>query len=139
MRESAEQKTASGVRSTEDGSGQMSFPGVKIPAQDYITAWTPRQGTIAELLRRGRGNALTCREISRITGLHHREITQRICAERRHGAPILSSSSGFWIAEDVAELKQCVSALHTRAGEIHKTARALERSMMGTMEDSDTK
>ena len=121
------EKAAPGDCSTEDGSGQMSFEGVRIPAQDYITAFEPAQGTIASVLHRGRENSTTCREISRITGLDRRQITKTIQQERQSGAPILSDPSGYWIAENEAELRSCIKALHARAGEIHRTAQALER------------
>ena len=127
MREN--RKAVPGDCSTENGSGQMSFDGVRIPAQDYITAFEPAQGTIASVLHRGRGKALTCREISRMTGLTRRGITLQVNFERKHGAPILSDSSGFWIADNEAELMECIRRLHARAGEIHATARALERSI----------
>ena len=77
MRE--KEKAAPGDCITEDGSGQMSFEGV------------------------------------------------RIQQERQSGAPILSDPSGYWIAENEAELRRCIKALHARAGEIHRTAQELER------------
>ena len=125
MRE--QEKAALSDCSTEDGSGQMSLTGIIRPIQDYITAFTPEQGTIASILRRGRDNPTTCREISRITGLEQRQITKTIQRERQSGAPILSSPSGYWIAENEDELTRCIRALHARAEEIHRTARALER------------
>jgi len=89
--------------------------------------YTPQPGTIASLLLHGEGNAISAAELARITGQTVRDITRRISQERRQGAPIMSSpASGYWIAEDAAEIKRCVAALHARAAEIHKTAKALE-------------
>ena len=113
-----------------DGDGeQMQLDGFnELPAIDFITEWTPAQDTIAALLSRNRAQALTTRELARITGQQPRQITKRICYERRHGAPILSDpAAGFWLASDQAEARRCAAALHHRAAEIHRTARSLER------------
>ena len=92
----------------------------------------PAQGTTAALLLHGRDAALTVREIAQLTGMPLREITKAICRERRAGAPIVSDpGAGFWLAEDADELRRCVAALHRRAGEIHRTARALEKLVGG--------
>ena len=115
------------VGAVNDGNGQILLKGFK-PKKDIITDFEPLQGTIASILNHGKENALTCREIANITGLPFRRVTRRICAERRAGAPILSDNhNGFWLAEDEAEVRRCINALHARAAQIHKTARALEK------------
>lgn len=102
------------------------------PVADYISNYEAPQGSIAAVLMRGKENGLTCTEISRITGLKARQITERVCFERRHGAPIVSDPyHGFWIASGVEDLRRCVSALHLRAGQIHETARALSGILEG--------
>ena len=81
---------------------------------DFIT--TSKQGSIAVLLSKGRGNALTTREISRIGGLSPRDVTRAVCNEWRHGAPILSDpEGGFRLASAAEELIRCAKALHRRA------------------------
>ncbi len=107
----------------QNGSGQMRLDGFP---EDLITSFEARQGSIAFFLNKGKANAISCRELEQITGLPQRQITRKICAERRQGSPILSDASGFWIAANEDELIRCVQALHARAGEIHRTARALE-------------
>ena len=115
------------VGAVNDGNGQILLRGFK-PKRDFIMEFEPAQGTIASILSRGKDNALTAREISRIMGISFRRVTLRICAERRAGAPILSDChNGFWLAEDEAEVRRCINALHARAAQIHKTARALEK------------
>ncbi len=108
----------------QNGSGQMRLDGFP---EDLITSFEAQQGSIAFFLNRGRANAISCRELETITGLPQRQITRKICAERRQGSPILSDTSGFWIAADEDELIRCVQALHARAGEIYRTANALEQ------------
>ena len=66
-----------------------------------------------------KANTISCRDPGRITGLLKRKITRQICAERRRGSPILSDpKAGFWIAENVEELHQCVQGTScTRRGD----------------------
>jgi hypothetical protein len=86
-------------------------------------------------LPRGRAGAITTRELAKITGQPPRDITKRVCSERRAGAPILSDpGAGFWLASDADELRRCTLALHRRATEIHRTARALESILKGGRE-----
>ena len=113
-----------------DGNGQQLRLGGfdNLSDSNFITAFCPKQGSIAALLSKGRGNALTTREISKISGLSPRDVTRAVYDERRHGAPILSDpGAGFWLAETAEELLRCVAALHRRAGEIRQTAEALEQ------------
>lgn len=125
-------KAASGGISTDDGGGQqITLPGFELSENQFITAFSPAQGSVAEFLPRERANAISTRELARITGRKPREITRQICAERRNGAPIISDTCGFWIASDIEELRRCTAALHRRAGEIHATARALEKIAWG--------
>ena len=123
------QKKAAQVLEHQDGGEQTRLDGFdELPEIDFITSFSPMQGTIAALLPRSRGGALTTAQLCRITGLKPRAITLRICAERRAGAPILSDpGAGFWLAADAEELRRCTAQLHRRAGQIHKTARALEK------------
>ena len=124
-------KAAPDVATIENGNGQICIDSILIPENDYITAFEPSQGSIASILRHGKEKAITAQEISRRTGLNRRAVTIQIMEERRAGAPILSGGAGFWFAEDADEVRRCVAALHTRAGEIHKTARALSAILEG--------
>ncbi len=130
------QKKAAPVDQTGSGGEQTRLDGFdELPMYDFITNFSPAQGSVAFLLSKGRENALTTRELCKITGQKPREITRRICTERRMGAPILSDpGAGFWIASDADELHRCTAGLHRRAGEIHRTARALENCAKGGRE-----
>lgn len=120
------EKTAPAVAAAESGNGQILVEGFK-PTDDIITSFEAKQGTIAFFLSRSHKNALTRTELSQITGMHWRKVTLQINRERKAGAPILSDTSGYWLAENQRELKQCAARLHKRATEIHRTAKALER------------
>ena len=90
--------------------------------------YTPQPGSIASFLLTGRENALTAKDLCRITGMSFRMVTKKIQEERLQGAPILSSSDrGYWLAEDAEEIIRCTEALHRRAKTIHRTAAALKR------------
>lgn len=119
-------KAAPTVGAVGSGDRQILFGGF-VPVDDYITSFQPKQGSIASVLLRGKENALTRTELSKITGMHWRKVTLSINRERKEGAPILSGTCGYWLAENQDELRRCVAKLHKRAGEIHKTARALEK------------
>lgn len=125
-------KDAAQALQHQDGREQIKLAGFdELPDTDCITGFSPAQGTIAALLPREWVNAITTRELAQITGRKPREITKAVCAERRNGAPIISDACGFWLASDADELRRCTMALHRRAGEIHRTAHALEKLVDG--------
>ena len=126
-----EEEKAALVDQTESGSGQVFFEGFDSSEADFTIEFQPVQGTIASLLHKGREYAQTTTELARITGFHPREVTRAIQRERLRGAPILSDSEGFWLAENAGEILQCAKALHRRAIEIHRTARALQKIAKG--------
>ncbi len=125
---SAHEKTAVSGTSTDSGEQMQleNFP------EALPVHFTPAKGTIASILLFGQENALTAGEIAMITGLDRRKVTDRIRWERAAGAPIISNpESGFWLSDNRIEIWKCAAALHTRAGEIHRTARALEKTARG--------
>lgn len=82
---------------------------------------------IADYLSRGRGNALTRRELERLTNLDGRSVRLLIERERRSGTPILSDcASGYYLPATDDERAACVRSLRHRAREILTTAKALE-------------
>ncbi len=122
----AKSKKAVPAAGTVGNGEQLRFPGKEFtvtPVKDY----NPKSGTIASLLKKGRENGITANQLAEMTGTEYRSITLRIQRERRNGAPILSDTThGYWLAESADELRRCASALHKRATEIRKTAKALE-------------
>ena len=95
------------------------------------------QRSIADLLGVGRENAITRRDLERLTGLDGRSVRLLIERERRAGTPILAdNASGYYLPASDDERAECVRSLRHRAGEIMATARALELAGMddGQME-----
>ena len=83
---------------------------------------------IADYLSRGRENAITRRELERITGLAPRDVSLAVERERRSGVPILANGSGYFLPATDDERAACVRSLRHRAREILTTARAIEQA-----------
>lgn len=81
------------------------------------------------MLLHGAENGLHLRDLCRLTGWKEREVRLHIHAERRRGVPILSDNvNGYFLPADEQELVACVRSMRHRAGEIMRTARAIERA-----------
>ena len=102
--------------------GELSFP-----VSDFTTNQKPGQGRVADLLGHGQSAAVPLRLLVSITGLEARAIRRRIEMERRQGIQILSDNkSGYFLPAEEREVTACVGSLRRRAGEILRTARAIE-------------
>lgn len=86
------------------------------------------QRSIADLLGVGRENAITRRDLERLTGLAPREVSLAVERERRSGVPILADGSGYYLPASHDERAACVRSLRHRAREILITARSVERA-----------
>lgn len=84
---------------------------------------------IADYLFTGKENAQTAKELASLLHCDVRDISAGIERERRQGQPIIASCDpeqpGYYLAATAEELQYYCSRLHHRAGEIHKTRRAL--------------
>ena len=88
-----------------------------------------RQIKIADLLSYGQENGLHLRDLVKFTGWTEREVRAQIHRERRQHTPILSNNrDGYYLPGDEQERAACVRSMRHRAGEIMKTARAIERA-----------
>jgi len=95
----------------------------------HITQAPGGQWGIADLLLPGRENAIPRRELEKLTGLDGRTVRLMIEAERRTGTPILSdSSTGYYLPATEHERAACVRSMRHRAGEIMKSAQAIEQA-----------
>ena len=96
---------------------------------DFTTSTPQAQSKIADLLLSGRENALSRRELEAITGLDGRTVRLMIERERRAGIPICAdNATGYYLPSTEDEKAACVRSLRHRAGEIMKTARAIEQA-----------
>lgn len=82
---------------------------------------------VADLLSNGPGKAVPLRSLEELTGLSSREVRRQIERERRAGALIVSDNRhGYWLAAGPEEAQRFARSMLARAGEIRRTARAVE-------------
>lgn len=96
---------------------------------NHTTALSGRQpGFIADLLLQGQENAIPLRQLKAMTGRRGRDLRKQIERERRRGIPILSDNvGGYFLPANEGEREQFVKSMRHRAGEILKSAAAIER------------
>ena len=83
---------------------------------------------IKEILKAGRENAITARELADYFGCTPRDISQQVERERRAGAPICATCghpAGYYLAANGEELAAYCRKVKSRAIEIFKTRQAL--------------
>lgn len=97
---------------------------------DHITtAAAGRQIKIADYLSYGQENAIPRRELERLTSMDGRTVRLMIERERRAGIPICAdNATGYYLPSTADEKAACVRSMRHRAGEIMKTARAIEQA-----------
>lgn len=95
----------------------------------HITQAPGGQWGIADLLLPGRENAIPRRELEKLTGLDGRTVRLMIERERREGRPILAdNATGYYLPATEYERAACVRSMRHRAGEIMKSAQAIEQA-----------
>ena len=100
-----------------------------IPMSDCNTAAADRQIKISAFLSHGQENAIPRRELEKLTGMDGRTVRLMIEQERRGGTPICTNNlTGYYLPATEEERTACVRSMRHRAGEIMKTARAIEQA-----------
>ena len=93
---------------------------------------------IADLLHKGRENGLTITDLVQLTGLDERIIRRRIHKERTDGFLIVSDNiHGYFLAENVDDVKRFVRSMSRRAREIIDVCWAAEDGL-AKMEGQET-
>ena len=83
---------------------------------------------ISDVLPRERESALKMRDLKELFSKDSRVIRLEIQRERQH-TPILSdNSSGYWVSDDEAEVRQFTISMRRRARQIWATAANVERA-----------
>lgn len=80
---------------------------------------------------RGRSQAMTARQLARMTGIREREVRSIIADLRRQGHAIGSAVNvpyGYYMPTNVEEARECQAHLYARMREIGITAKAFERA-----------
>lgn len=85
---------------------------------------------IEDFIPHGAENAITAREISRLTGLSRRRVTLAIETARKSGILICSDScNGYFLPVTRAEAQRCIRALRSRWKHQARTLAAMERAL----------
>ena len=93
---------------------------------------------IQDLLKTGKENAISGRELAAILNCDIRKITAKIEQERLLGAPICATcDKGYYLAEKSSDLQEYISRLSKRATRMLKITSALKNTML-EMPDYDS-
>ena len=103
-----------------------------IPIFDCTTAAEGRQRKVSDFLSHGRENAVPLRHLKKMMETDGRTVRLMIQQERLSGTPICADNlTGYYLPATEEERTTCVRSMRHRAGEIMKTARAIERAKGG--------
>lgn len=132
-------KEARSSAATPERAENGGMRGDTLPKEDFNTL----AGGIASLLLRGPENAVSLRDLERLTGENGRTIRRQIEVERRRGTPILSDcKNGYYLPACDYDRQRFVGSMMGRAREILRTARAVERGSANpdqlTIDEMDT-
>lgn len=91
---------------------------------------------ILSLLRehRGRGNAITAKELGELLHFSERTVRQAVSDLRKRGHPIASAPNppwGFYLPANRGEAEECSRHLWSRVREIAEVARAFDQAAEG--------
>ncbi len=97
---------------------------------DYLTTTVAGcQRRVSDFLSRGRENAVPLRHLKKLLEVDGRTVRLMIERERRAGIPICAdNATGYYLPSTADEKAACVRSMRHRAGEIMKTARAIEQA-----------
>lgn len=98
-------KAVPGVASTKNGKGtKQGGQAGNIPASNYSRNEKARQGRIERLLLPGKENAISTRQLQKLTGINSvRNLRAAVAAEREKGIVILSSKNGGYYLPSAGE------------------------------------
>lgn len=114
---------------TEGRAGQEKQQTRSNSQKQHTTLGVSGQRKIADLLSYGQENAVSRRHLEKLTGLDGRTVRLMIERERREGVPILADNvTGYYLPASEHEKTACVRSMRHRAGEIMRTARAIEKA-----------
>ena len=104
------------------------FGGATI-SYDYLTTTAAgRQRKVSDFLSHGRENAVPLRHLKKMMETDGRTVRLMIQQERLSGMPICADNlTGYYLPATEEEKSACVRSMRHRAGEIMRTARAIER------------
>lgn len=123
------EKAPTSAATLTGAAAEMTACRASIPISDCTTAAAGRQRKVSELLNRGRENAVPLRHLKKLLEVDERTVRLMIERERRSGTPICADNlTGYYLPANEAEKAAFVRSMRHRAGEIMKTAKAIEQA-----------
>ena len=123
------EKAPTSAATLTGAAAEMTACRASIPISDCTTAAAGRQRKVSELLNRGRENAVPLRHLKKLMETDGRTVRLMIQQERLSGMPICADNlTGYYLPATQEERTACVCSMRHRAGEIMRTARAIERA-----------
>lgn len=89
--------------------------------------------TISDFLKRGESEAVHLMDLCRLTGASPTSVKAAVRRARLDGAPIVSSTSGYWLAASEAEIKGFSRMMQAQGNSRLEVAEAVE--MIGGFAD----
>ena len=122
-------KTRPGAGTPERAAETAAFGRAAISC-DYLTTMAAgRQRKVSDFLSHGRENAVPLRHLKKLMETDGRTIRLTIQQERLAGTPICADNlTGYYLPATEEEKTACVRSMRHRAGEIMRTARAIEQA-----------
>ncbi|MFQ7197368.1 MAG: hypothetical protein ACLRPB_09395 [Lawsonibacter sp.] len=123
------EKAPTSAATLTGAAAEMTACRASIPISDCTTAAAGRQRKVSELLNRGRENAVPLRHLKKLMETDGRTVRLMIQQERLSGMPICADNlTGYYLPANEAEKAAFVRSMRHRAGEIMKTAKAIEQA-----------
>ena len=105
------------------------FSGAAISCNHSNTAAAGRQRKVSDFLSHGRENAVPLRHLKKVMEADGRTVRLMIQQERLSGMPICADNlTGYYLPAPQEERTACVRSMRHRAGEIMKSAGAIEQA-----------
>ena len=123
------EKAPTSAATLTGAAAEMTACRASIPISDCTTAAAGRQRKVSEMLNRGRENAVPLRHLKKLMETDGRTVRLMIQQERLSGMPICADNlTGYYLPANEAEKAAFVRSMRHRAGEIMKTAKAIEQA-----------
>ena len=124
----AKEKAPTSAATLAEAATETAVCRASIPIFDCTTAAEGRQRKVSDFLSHGRENAVPLRHLKKMMETDGRTVRLMIQQERLSGMPICTDNlTGYYLPATEEEKSACVRSMRHRAGEIMRTARAIER------------
>ena len=126
---SKKEKARPGAGTPERAAETAAFSGAAISCNHSNTAAAGRQRKVSDFLSHGRENAVPLRHLKKVMEADGRTVRLMIQQERLSGMPICADNlTGYYLPATQEERTACVRSMRHRAGEIMKSAGAIEQA-----------